>query len=115
MLNNCRAASAEIESREGKVRRLEERQGAVSSCHRPWRVPARRGERHDGGVAGACAGGRAYVNGRDRAEPGPEQQPSGVDPAGSVRPHLVPLHRLRLHARRGRGFRPLTVKPYQCM
>jgi hypothetical protein len=36
---------------------------------------------------------------------------SNVDLVGRVRPRLVSLHRIHLHARRGRGLGPLAVKP----
>jgi hypothetical protein len=67
------------------------------------RVATRRGGRGDC-VRGARAGAgrRADVHGGHRAQPGPEQQPAGVDHPGGLRPHLVALHRLHLRSRRGR-------------
>ena len=128
-VRHCRAAAAEGERREAGApvwrRRLEaaepagrrrreqrERQGSASVVVSGRRrvVASGRGERDDDVVARAGAGGRADVDGGHRAQPGAQQQPAGVDPARRLRPHLVPLHRLHLHARRGRGLRPLALK-----
>lgn len=98
---------------------LQGRQGGDARRRRERRdVDARGGG--DGvvvvGAGGDGAGGRADVDGGDRAEPGAEQQPAGVDPARGVRPHLVALHHLHLRPRGGRGVRrPLALESlYTC-
>jgi hypothetical protein len=107
----CRFAAAEGESREGEVRRrpLEAAEPAAGRQQRRIVVASGRGHQRGDHVARAGAGGRADVDGGHRAQPGAQQQPAGVDPAGRLRPHLVPLHRLHLHARRGRRLRPLAL------
>lgn len=107
-----RAAPAEGEEREGAVRLLQGRQEQRGRRERQGRgrVAAGGGGRGDRvGGAGAGARGREDVDGGHRAEPGAQQQPAGVDPPGSLRPHLVALHRLHLGPRRGRGVWPLAL------